>query len=126
MSLIYIAARYSRRREAVKLAKQLESRGHTVTARWLEGDHRLPREADENRASRWSKLATDDFEDVEGCDVLIFLSEPKDGSSTRGGRHVEVGLALAWGRRVIIVGRRENIFHWLPQVEVVSEIEEVL
>jgi hypothetical protein len=35
----------------------------------------------------------------------------------KGGRHVEYGLALGLGKRLIICGPRENIFHTLPQVE---------
>jgi len=49
--------------------------------------------------------------------VLLFFSEPPDSHSKRGGRHVEFGLALAWGKRLMIVGPRENVFHCLPQVE---------
>jgi hypothetical protein len=30
-----------------------------------------------------------------------------------GGRHVEFGLALAQGKRMIMVGPRENVFHYL-------------
>lgn len=35
----------------------------------------------------------------------------------RGGRHVEFGLAVAWEKRIVVIGPQENIFHWLPMVE---------
>jgi hypothetical protein len=37
--------------------------------------------------------------------------------SGRGGRHVEFGAAVATGKRLIVVGHRENLFHHLPGVE---------
>lgn len=35
----------------------------------------------------------------------------------RGGRHVEFGYAMAKGKRLIVVGHRENLFHEHPAVE---------
>ena len=63
------------------------------------------------------KFATDDLEDVLAAEVLMaFTEEPRSGNS-RGGRHVELGIALGTGRhRIVIVGPRENVFCWLPQV----------
>jgi hypothetical protein len=40
-----------------------------------------------------------------------------DGAPARGGRHVEFGMAYAWGKRLIVVGPREHVFHALPLVE---------
>jgi hypothetical protein len=54
---------------------------------------------------------------VNGADVVINFTEPPRSKANRGGRHVEYGIALAKGLRVIVVGYRENIFHWLPMVE---------
>jgi hypothetical protein len=34
----------------------------------------------------------------------------------RGGRHVEFGVAVASGKRLIVIGYRENVFRWLAQV----------
>ena len=39
------------------------------------------------------------------------------GKAARGGRHVEFGMGWAWGKRLIVVGPRENVFHLLPTVE---------
>ena len=49
--------------------------------------------------------------------LIAFSEEPRAGGASRGGRHVEFGLALAWGKGVVVVGPRENVFHTLPQVE---------
>jgi len=38
---IYLAARYSRREELAAYRTELEALGHTVQARWLNGEHQL-------------------------------------------------------------------------------------
>jgi hypothetical protein len=35
----------------------------------------------------------------------------------RGGKHVETGISLALGKRILLVGSAENVFHDLPDVE---------
>jgi hypothetical protein len=50
--------------------------------------------------------------------VVAFTEGPGDVEGrARGGRHVELGAALAAGKRVCVVGHRENVFCWLPIVE---------
>ena len=44
--------------------------------------------------------------------VIVFTGMPNSVLAT-GGSHVEFGLALAQGKRVIVVGPRENVFHYL-------------
>ena len=38
---IYLASRYSRREELCRYRSELEDQGHTVQARWLNGEHQL-------------------------------------------------------------------------------------
>ena len=47
------------------------------------------------------------------ADTVIIFTEIPNTILATGGRHVEFGLALAQGKRVIIVGPRENVFHYL-------------
>ena len=128
---IYLAARYSRREELLGVRDVLEAFGHEVTSRWLNGSHQLDNagipitdegerrfeagdpEVDHLRAH----FAAEDMVDVITAETLVaFTEEPRSGNS-RGGRHVELGMALATGKRVVVVGPRENVFCWLPQVE---------
>lgn len=60
------------------------------------------------------------------ADCVISFTEAPRSSANRGGRHVEFGIALANGARVIVVGHRENIFHWLPQIEFFETWEQAL
>ena len=120
---IYLAARYSRREELCGYADALRGLGHVVDARWLLGNHQIHEGADKVEAWAISipiegrAFAVDDYEDVRAADMVIsFSEEPRSGNS-RGGRHVEFGLAVAWGKKVKVVGPRENVFHCLPTVE---------
>ena len=131
---IYLASRYSRRIELCGYRDQLVAAGHTVQAVWLNGQYQidssgkpigehgesLVEDGDESthvrNAELRSKFAQDDFRDVVGCELLIAFTEPPRSNSSRGGRHVELGIALGLMKRVWIVGPRENIFCWLEDV----------
>jgi len=128
--IIYLAARYSRRLELCGYRAELERLGHKVPARWLNGSHQLgndgmplteegERQFEEGHPSAdvlRDKFARDDLEDVLSADLLVaFTEQPRIGNS-RGGRHVELGIAIGTGKRIAVVGPRENIFCWLPQI----------
>ena len=121
--IAYLAARYSRREELCKRADDLGGLGFLVNSRWLAGDHQIHDHAETiDRVSYKSvptegrPFAEDDFEDVKRCDVFIGFSIEPRSANNRGGNHVELGLALAWQKHIVIVGPRENVFHTLPQV----------
>lgn len=132
---IYLASRYSRREELCLYRAELEAMGHTVTSRWLNGSHQIDKagipigdkgeklvEGDSRANSPEANalrthFVTEDCADVEEADLVISFTEPpRSALENRGGRHVEFGLALGLGKNVWVVGYRENLFHWLPQV----------
>ena len=138
--IIYLAARYSRRLELCGYRDQLTARGHVVPARWLDGSHQIGNDgmplteegerrfeeghpdADHLRA----RFACHDLEDVLGCDMLIAFTEPPRSGTSRGGRHVELGIALGRDIPVTIIGPRENVFCWLPQVSCYPDFRSLL
>lgn len=140
---IYLASRYSRREELCSYRDQLRALGHHVQARWLDGEHQISDsgtpignqgealvEGDGGGTSAEacalrSKFAQDDWEDVNAAEVVICFTEPPRSSASRGGRHVELGIALANRALVVVIGYRENIFCWLPQVQFFKTWEEV-
>lgn len=129
---VYLAARYSRREELCKYRKELQDLGYNVQARWLDGNHQLYNgvpirkigenlvEGEDNPEANQLrvKFAQDDMQDCSAADIIINFTEPPRNTTTRGGRHVEFGIGLALGKKLYVVGPRENIFHWLPVVEV--------
>lgn len=128
---IYLAARYSRREELCGYRTQLDhifgAIGWEVRSRWLAGAHQWEgpigdvARAYEDRGEtppEAVRFALDDWEDVLAADIVInFTEAPRTATTSRGGRHVEFGIALGLGKRVIVVGHRENVFHLLPVVE---------
>jgi hypothetical protein len=98
-----------------KVRADLEALGHSVTSRWINGGHQISDDglSVEGKAA----FATEDLSDLVASDTVISFTEAPRSTSSRGGRHVEFGIALSSDRRVIVVGPRENVFHCLPNVE---------
>jgi hypothetical protein len=121
---VYLASRFGRQAEMRALRSLLYEAGFGVVSRWLDEEWSTARGepvTDDHRL-KWSGY---DFEDVASCDVMLNFTEPPGGCGS-GGRHVEMGLALAWGKRCIVVGHRENVFHYLPQVEFCETLGQAL
>ena len=112
---VYLAARIRRRDELEDYRAQLEAAGIACTATWLT----MPPPSQWSDET-WAHLAELDRDDVLRAEGLVLFTEPGelDGGS---GRHVEFGMALALGKRVIVVGRHENLFQRLPEVTVVPD-----
>ena len=117
---VYLAARYTRREEIYSYAEELVALGHEVTARWVYGrpDASHPDLVTGHTDAYEEKVSVEDLKDVAGADCIICFSEVPRATNTRGGRHVEFGMAVAWDKRIILVGPQENVFHYLPKVEV--------
>jgi len=111
---VYIAALFSRRAEMEERANLLTRCGFDVVARWVYGgEDGLTRE----------QIALLDIEDVDKADIVVSFTHPHGTVTPGGGRHVEFGYALAKGKKVVLIGDRENIFHHHPAVEVHSTLE---
>jgi hypothetical protein len=117
---IYLAARYERRFEMLGVAATLARAGHEVTSRWIEGGR-----GDDPAIVP----AVEDLIQLSQADCLVsFTEDPqrKVAWAARGGRHVEFGVALATGKRLCVVGPRENIFHHLLSVEAYVSVAELV
>ena len=125
---VYLAGRYSRREELCRYAEELSSLGWTVEARWLHGSHTLDERglSVQGEQSERAMFACEDWEDVTSADVCISFTESPRASNSRGGRHVEFGAAMALGKRCIVIGPRENVFHHLPELEHFDTWEEFI
>lgn len=120
MAKVYIAASFTRRKEAAALRRQLAAAHHLVLSRWLDVESD---DYDNTPMSKMQQYAAMDLEDLFKSEALVCLTGDK---ASRGGRHAEVGAALATGKRVILLGPREQIFHWHPCVRVVTRFKELL
>ncbi len=115
---IYVAARWSRRVEAQRLAEILNGEGHTVTSSWHIVGH----------SDSWPKRdkALMDVSELDAADGLVLLAEPEGASNVGGNRYFECGYACARRMYLYVVGERELVFFHLPQVEVVGDIRELI
>lgn len=99
------------------VAEYLKGLGHQITARWVYGgEDGLTRE----------QIALLDIEDVNACDAVISFTQPYGSVNKGGGRHVEFGYGLAKGKRLLVIGERENVFHDHPKVEVFPDLRACL
>jgi hypothetical protein len=116
MRRIYIAGRFSRRREFRNYAALLRQRGATIDARWLERDQTgfsaaQLRSGDKSAETYFDGVAAEDLRDLMRSNMLLSFTENDDAGYTSGGRHVEFGVAYVNGLTLVIVGPRENAFH---------------
>lgn len=141
---IYLASRYSRRLELVGYRQLLIEAGHVVTSRWLDGDHQISADGrpigdqgesliegddgstTERAAQMRCRFAVEDVCDVMKSELLIAFTEPPRSGHSRGGRHVELGIAVGAGKAIWVVGHRENLFCWLPTIEFFERFGEAL
>lgn len=117
---IYLAARYSRHGEMRQARAVLAELGYEVTSRWIDqhGGNLLDSivteklNADPDHCARSTCI---DLDDLDAADVV--MSFTSDGGGGKGGRHTEFGYALGQGKRLVVIGPREHVFHTLPQIE---------
>ena len=114
---VYLAARFSDRPQMQAVADRLKPLGFDIVARWVYGgEEGLSRE----------QIAILDIADVDACDVLVSFTQPYGTLTKGGGRHVEFGYALARGKKLVVIGFRENVFHHWPNVSVFASITDWL
>lgn len=119
---LYLAAAFQRQAEIRGYRGALEAAGHEVTSRWLDND--APDSVTLGKpCGEWAEFARSDVDDVRNADVLVSFTS---GELARGGRHVEYGLAVAWGLQRVIVGPVEHVFHMLPGAIVFTRPGELL
>lgn len=129
---VYVAGPWaSRDGVAGEVAAALVGAGHTVMSTWLgelPGNHAVefagaaPALDDTTVGGH----AARDFEEIDASQVVVLVTAAAAGCEGGGGRHVETGYALARGRRVVVLGAPENVFHRLPQVIRCASVDEVL
>lgn len=104
--LLYLASRFDHVELMALYKGYIEKRTDIqVCSRWIEHHRYVPQ----------MQAAIEDFEDIQKCDTLMFFSENPTVGYNSGGRHVELGIALALNKQIWVIGRRENVFHYYPE-----------
>ena len=104
---VYLAASFSQKERIKLLTAQLQELGLVCTNEWQDEPKSAPVES-------WPDFANRDRASVDRADILIVLT---DRQSTTGGYHWETGYAYGRGKIILIVGKRENFFHYLYDTE---------
>jgi nucleoside 2-deoxyribosyltransferase len=112
---IYVASHD--RQSASSSAAILAEAGHQVTSRWHE---KAFLKTEEHTVEERIAIAVEDFEDVTAANALVLVAGPERYS---GGKFVETGIALGQRKPVVIIGRRENMLMWLPEIMSVDSPE---
>jgi hypothetical protein len=110
---IYLSSRTARRDELLAAAADCEASGLLVTSTWL---HAQPVDLEDPSAA--AAAAERDLRDLQAAEIFIGFTEPVTSASRgRGGRHLELGVALALDKRILLVGpEREHIFHQIGDI----------
>lgn len=121
---IYLAAPWTHRDTAREVARDLVGAGHSITTRWWE--HRevpgyLSSSCPEEEFAELAEQAMLDLDGVAHADVFVLLN-----TGVSEGKAVEMGVAIASGVPIILVGTRSNLFHYTDVVEVVDGIDQLL
>jgi hypothetical protein len=120
---IYLAARFETQSDAKRLRDALAEHGIGCTSRWLEEEPSLDATLTDERRRY---IAAMDVFDVRRAQALVLWNPTEKHKVGTGGCHTEVGMALAWGLPVFVVGYDlkdplplvpSNVFHFLSQVK---------
>ena len=123
---VYLAARYSRKKEIKALIPILLAHNILTTSRWLHETASENATLDQFTPAFCRQTAGIDLDDIDNSDTFVFFAEDPKIGTPRGGRHVEFGYALARGKRMVVIGGQENIFHYLPEVVHYSDVQSFL
>lgn len=126
---VYLSSQFEDGPVLRKVRDDLVTTGYRVTSRWLDAESSTPATAlahEDDAPARLAAIARQDIEDIQAADVVVVFNPRETCNVGRGGRHVETGYALALGKKVVIVGVRANVFHWMPHVTVVDDWGELM
>ena len=113
---VYLAAAFSRQREIKSVSDQLQMLGVEVTSRWLTA---------ETIYGKPFRLRTEDgfndIRDLRAADILIRFTDQVDSDLVPSrliscARMFEFGMAWERGMPIFVVGGRQNVFDYLPNV----------
>lgn len=104
---LYLAAKYSTIADVRAYAEELKSDGHEIVSTWV---------FDAEDGMDLSAVAVVDMDDVKRAEGIMCFTHDYASSHQGGGHHSEFGMGLIIDKLCMIVGPREQVFHWHPKV----------
>jgi hypothetical protein len=122
---VYLAAAFSRQQEIREVAERLTKAGISVTSRWLDNTISTNKSITGKQEDAFM-----DIRDLRDADILVRftddLSDPMIPSRLgSAARMFEFGMAWERGMPVIVVGGKQNVFDFLPNVIHVHNVSEL-
>lgn len=106
---VYISGSFSELEVLRQVENRLAGLGYESTTSWLHEPTVNASDPDWLRRAR----ANEDVEDIKRADVFLMSDEAE---THNGGRHTELGVAIAERKSINIVGPRGNTFMYLNMV----------
>lgn len=133
---VYIASVFADKDRVKARCEELNALGIGTTSRWAAETAPHNCKITDKPQQYMRETAVFDIEDIIAADVLV-LTSPTDAEMVnlsahqlgRGGRHFESGVVYGMmlaaeklygmraGRQLVLMGRRENVFHFLDGTE---------
>ena len=106
MTKLYLSASFNLRQDLTLTARELETKGFTITSSWL---HEPEVRFDDAATEEWARRAraNEDVEDIRRSDAIVVFTQVPSSS---GGLHWELGYADALGLDIYVVGPVLNVF----------------
>lgn len=112
MNKIYVAAPVCEQMRARWVADLLKDEGAEITSSWLYAPEiGYGKDSEE----RLKIMAERDLVEISNSDIFLQLSLP----GSPGGMHVELGYAMAFRKRIFVVGFRQHVFHRHPDLSTI-------
>jgi nucleoside 2-deoxyribosyltransferase len=126
---VYLAAGFSRKNEIAEKSQELENLGIKIVSTWTNDSEELDDKIYDCQSSEdfctLSELARKDENEIKRCDALVLFTQSPKIPFYRGGRMDEAGFARALGKTILVCGPRENLFHYLPEINQFNTWEEL-
>lgn len=113
---IYVASKAKHAPMWLAVRQYLLPKGHEIVSTWID-------EVGKSQTVSYGELARRCIDETRACDILILFCEPGD---LLKGTLIEVGAALALGKKVAVVGDCESLSHVFKAHDLWSQHDSIL
>ena len=119
---IYLASMLADKPRMKEIAAMLEKQGNRIVSRWIYS----PGVTYSENPGELQYWAERDLLDVADCNLFVAFSDETIHGKGKGGRHTELGIAKALGKKIVGVGEPAQVFHYLPEIVWVADVGAML
>lgn len=114
---IYIAHNYAARQDLRLVVSALLRYGHEITSRWITDDSIVD--------GLDAKTARMGLDDIDRAYALLLFTD-NFGDRPGKGKYVELGYAIASGKKIFLIGQDTScVFYHLPHLVRIQDLREI-